>query len=72
MENTEYIKKLEELKKKNESKIENFKLINKQINLNIESLKLDLNKLESELQFIKSIESTLKQHFFELCVSLKI
>ena len=39
MENTEYIKKLEELKKKNESKIENFKLINKQINLNIESLK---------------------------------
>jgi hypothetical protein len=72
MENTEYIKKLEELKKKNESKIDNFKLINKQINLNIESLKLDLQKYESDLQFIKSIESTLKQHFFELCVSLKI
>ena len=72
MENTEYIKKLEELKKKNESKIENFKLINKQINLNIESLKIDLQKYESELQFIKSIESTLRQQFFELCVSLKI
>jgi hypothetical protein len=72
MEKSEYIKKLEDLKEKNVSKIENFKLIIKQIESNIESIESEMIKLETEINFIKNIESEIKNQFFELCVSLKI
>ena len=72
MDNTEYIKKLEDLKQKNISKIENFKLVENQILSNIETLKIENKKLEIEEEFIKNILSNVKNAFFELCVSLKI
>ena len=72
MEKSEYVKKLEDLKEKNVSKIENFKLIIKQIESNIESIESEMIKLETEINFIKNIESEIKNQFFELCVSLKI
>lgn len=68
----EYIKKIEELKQKNVSKIENFKLVNRQIELNIESILKEVIKLEKEIEFIKNVDHEIKHHFFELCVSLKI
>ena len=72
MEKSEYIKKLQDLKQKNVSKIDNFKLIINQIQLNIESIQSEINKLETEIELIKNIESEIKNQFFELCVSLKI
>ena len=72
MENSEYIKKLEDLKEKNLSKIENFKLIINQFQSNIESIESEINKLEIEIGLTKNIESELKNQFFELCVLLKI
>ena len=72
MEDLDYKKKLEDLKQKNVSKIENFKLIYNQIQSNIESIEIDNKKIEEELEFIKNIESQIKHQFFELCVSLKI
>jgi hypothetical protein len=72
MDKLEYIKKLEDLKQKNISKIENFKSIHNQIKSNIESLESEIIKLETEIEFIKNIESEIKHQFFELCVLLKI
>lgn len=72
MEDLDYKKKLEDLKQKNVSKIENFKLIYNQIQSNIESIESENKKIEEELEFIKNIESQIKHQFFELCVSLKI
>ena len=72
MENLDYIKKLEDLKQKNISKIENFKSIYNQIQSNIDSLESEIIKLEMEIEFIKNIESEIKHQFFDLCVSLKI
>ena len=72
MEDLEYIKKLEDLKQKNISKIENFKSIYNQIQSNIESIEIENKKIEEEIEFIKNIESEIKHQFFELCVSLKI
>lgn len=72
MEDLDYKKKLEDLKQKNISKIENFKSIYNQIQSNIESIENDNKKIEEELEFIKNIESEIKHQFFELCVSLKI
>ena len=72
MEDLDYKKKLEDLKQKNVSKIENFKSIYNQIQTNIESIESEIIKLEMEIEFIKNIESEIKHQFFELCVSLKI
>lgn len=72
MEDLDYKKKLEDLKQKNVSKIENFKSIYNQIQSNIESIESEIIKLETEIEFIKNIESQIKHQFFELCVSLKI
>lgn len=72
MEDLDYKKKLEDLKQKNISKIENFKSIYNQIQSNIESIENENKKIEEELEFIKNIESEIKHQFFELCVSLKI
>lgn len=72
MEDLDYKKKLEDLKQKNVSKIENFKSIYNQIQSNIESIESEITKLETEIEFIKNIESQIKHQFFELCVSLKI
>jgi len=72
MEDLDYKKKLEDLKQKNVSKIENFKSIYNQIQTNIESIESEIIKLETEIEFIKNIESEIKHQFFELCVSLKI
>jgi hypothetical protein len=72
MENLDYIKKLEDLKQKNISKIENFKSIYNHIQSNIDSLESEIIKLEIEIEFIKNIESEIKHQFFDLCVLLKI
>jgi len=72
MEDLDYKKKLEDLKQKNVSKIENFKSIYNQIQTNIESIESEIIKLETEIEFIKNIESEIKHQFFELCVFLKI
>jgi hypothetical protein len=72
MEDLDYVKKLEDLKQKNISKIENFKSIYNQIQSNIDSLESEIIKLEIEIEFIKNIESEIKHQFFDLCVSLKI
>ena len=72
MEDLDYKKKLEDLKQKNISKIENFKSIYNQIQTNIESIESEIIKLETEIEFIKNIESEIKHQFFELCVLLKI
>ena len=72
MEDLDYKKKLEDLKQKNISKIENFKSIYNQVQINIDSVESEIIKLETEIEFIKTIESEIKHQFFELCVSLKI
>lgn len=72
MEDLDYKKKLEDLKQKNISKIENFKSIYNQIQTNIDSIESEIIKLETEIEFIKNIESEIKHQFFELCVLLKI
>jgi hypothetical protein len=72
MEDLDYKKKLEDLKNKNISKIENFKSIYNQIQSNIDLINIDILKIETEIEIIKKIESDIKHHFFELCVSLKI
>ncbi len=72
MEDLDYKKKLEDLKQKNISKIENFKSIYNQIQSNIESIEIENKKIEEEIEFIKNIESEIKHQFFELCVLLKI
>ena len=72
MEDLDYKKKLEDLKQKNVSKIDNFKLIINQIEINIESIQSEILKLETEVEFIKNIVSGVKNSFFELCVSMKI
>jgi len=72
MEDLDYKKKLEDLKQKNILKIENFRLIYNQIQTNIDSIESEIIKLETEIEFIKNIESKIKHQFFELCVSLKI
>jgi hypothetical protein len=72
MDKIDYIKKLEDLKQKNISKIDNFKSISNQIEINIESIQSEILKLETEVEFIKNIVSGVKNSFFELCVSIKI
>jgi hypothetical protein len=72
MDKIDYIKKLEDLKQKNISKIDNFKSISNQIEINIESIQSEILKLETEVEFIKNIVSEVKNSFFELCVSIKI
>ena len=72
MQNLEYIKKLEDLKQKNNTKVENLKLVNKKITTNIDTIESEITLLKIEIDTIKKLECEIRHLFFELCVTLKI